>query len=483
MALRDRYGNELSTSDRHAVEAYDQAVDLYLRYSARTLAPIEAALQRDPSFVMGHLFKAAVLAMTTEKALEPDLRASVEAAERHAPIANARERMHAAAARGWLDGDYDAAVAGYGRIAIEHPRDLLALQTAHLGDFYVGQQYGLRDRPAQALHAFDDRTPGYGYVLGMYAFGLEETGDYPRAEEAGRRAVELDHRDAWGAHAVAHVMEMQARIDEGIAFLSDEARRWDADCGFAFHNHWHLALYLLDAGDAERALALYDRRIRPTESAVVLEMVDASALLWRLHLDGHDVRERAARLADSWATRTEDGLYVFNDAHAMMAMLAAGRHAEARGVLAAVERHAGDAGANGAMIRQVGLPVCRALLAIAEERSAQAMELLVPVRPIAMRFGGSNAQRDVLSLTLLEAAIGARSGAIGKSLASERTRLRPANPRGWAVAARALDAAGEEIQAASARAQAARLRARFADSLVLADRLLDAGEAAASAAP
>jgi tetratricopeptide (TPR) repeat protein len=481
MGLRDQQGNAMSTTSAGAAAAYDQATELYLRYSASALAPIEAALQREPDFVAGHAFKAAVLAMTTERALEPDLRAAVEAAERLAPAANERERAHTAAARAWLDGDLDGALARWGRIALDHPRDLLALQTAHLGDFYLGRQTELRDRLAQALHAWDDRAAGHGYLLGMYAFGLEETGDYARAEDLGRRAVELDRRDAWAAHAVAHVMEMQARLDEGIGWLAELSGRWDADCGFSFHNHWHLALYLLDAGDVERALALYDRRIRPTESGVVLEMVDASALLWRLHLDGHDVRERAARLADAWAPRTGDGLYVFNDAHAIMAFLAAGRTDAARACLAEVERHAGDAGTNGAMIREVGLPVCRALVALAERRHAQAVELLLPVRATAMRFGGSNAQRDALSLTLLEAALGAGSVAAARGLASERTRLRPANPRGWALAARALDLAGDQIQAASARAQAARLRARFAASLAQADRVIAAGAAPAVA--
>jgi hypothetical protein len=276
-------------------------------------------------------------------------------------------------------------------------------------------------------------------------------------------------------------MEMQGRIDEGVAWLSEESGRWDPDCGFAYHNHWHLALYLLDAGDVERALALYDRRIRPTDSPVVLEMIDASALLWRLHLDGHDVRARAARLADCWRPRVGDGLYVFNDAHAMMAFLAAGRLDDAREVVADVERHAGDAGTNGRMVREVGLPVCRALLALAERDFARAVELLLPVRGIAMRFGGSNAQRDVLSLTLLEAALGARSAPVARGLASERTRLRPANPRCWAHAARALDLAGDDVQAASARAQAARLRARFAASLPRADQVIEAGPAPAIA--
>src|SRR3546814_3749330 len=61
--------------------------------------------------------------------------------------------------------------------------------------------------------------PGYHAVLAMHAFGLEETGLYASAEENARRAVEIEPRDGWAQHAVAHVMEMQGRQREGIAWM------------------------------------------------------------------------------------------------------------------------------------------------------------------------------------------------------------------------------------------------------------------------
>ena len=60
--------------------------------------------------------------------------------------------------------------------------------------------------------------PYYGYLLGMGAFGLEEVGEYAEAEKMGRRAVEIEPRDGWAVHAVAHVMQMQGaatRISNG----------------------------------------------------------------------------------------------------------------------------------------------------------------------------------------------------------------------------------------------------------------------------
>ena len=66
------------------------------------------------------------------------------------------------------------------------------------------------------------------------------------------------------------------------------------------HNWWHLALYHLDLGEVDDALALFDGPIYGNRSTVVLDMVDASALLWRFFLRGIDVGDRWAAVADNW---------------------------------------------------------------------------------------------------------------------------------------------------------------------------------------
>ena len=135
-------------------------------------------------------------------------------------------------------------------------------------------------------------VPGYHAVLGMHAFGLEETGDYAAAEKSGRDAVELEPRDGWAQHAVAHVMEMQGRQRDGIAWMPDNADGWSRDSFFAVHNWWHVALYHLDLGEIDEVLALFDGPIYGARSRVILDMIDASAMLWRLHLRGIDVGDR-----------------------------------------------------------------------------------------------------------------------------------------------------------------------------------------------
>jgi len=428
MSQSDSRGVPVSTNSRAALQRLETATQLLAGYSGDPLGTIDTALASDPDFVMGHAFRAAILVMSAERAAEDTLRPTVEAAEALLPNANARERAHVAAARAWLDRDFERAIALYGTILFDWPRDLLALQVAHVGDFYLGQSSLLRDRIARVLPDWDESVPGFGFVLAMHAFGLEETADYARAEDSGRRAVELNPRDAWGVHAVAHVMEMQGRLPEGVDWLGKRVNDWAPDNMFAFHNWWHLALYHLDLGETARVLDLYDHSVRPKSSAAALEMVDASALLWRLYLRDVDVGDRWKELAQSWAPTAADGYYAFNDAHAAMAFIGADRQQELDVLLRTLEQRATGNDTNAMMTRDVGLPLVRALQAFGAGRYDRVVELLLPLRPAAHRFGGSHAQRDVISLTLIEAALRSGQARMARALVAERRSLKPSSP-------------------------------------------------------
>jgi hypothetical protein len=270
--------------------------------------------------------------------------------------------------------------------------------------------------------------PGYHSLLGMHAFGLEETGDYRRAEKEGRKGIELEPRDGWAQHAVAHVLEMEGRQKDGIVWMASNPETWSTDSFFAVHNWWHLALYHLDLGEIERVLALFDGPIYGKRSAVILDMIDASALLWRLALRDVDVGNRWADVARNWEPVATAGNYAFNDAHAMMAFVGAKRPAAARSVLEAQLAAIDAPGDNAAFTRHVGYPVALALKAFGEGDYAQCASLLRPLHPIAHRFGGSHAQRDVLDLTLIEAALRDGQRALAAALIAQRSAARPTSP-------------------------------------------------------
>ncbi|CAG2136393.1 hypothetical protein LMG31506_01660 [Cupriavidus yeoncheonensis] len=428
MATVDSRGLEVSTGNARSLEQFDAALHLFNGYYGDPLALIDEALAEAPDFAMGHALRAGLVVTSGDGTAAPMLRESVEAGEALHEGANERERRHIAAARAWLDGSFTRAIERYGDIAIDYPLDLLAVQVAHIGDFLLGQSGMLRDRIAQVLPHWDAEMPGFSYLLGMHAFGLEETQFYERAEDRGRSALDLNPRDPWAIHAVAHVMEMQGRLDDGINWLASHREDWAEDNMLAVHNWWHLALFELEQGDTDAVLALYDAHVCRPAPAIALDLVDASALLWRLHLRGVDAGARWQPLASDWQTRGAAGYYAFNDVHAIMASLGAGQPEAAAELLAALLGAAAGAGTNAMMARDVGVPVAEALIAFEQGDYDTTIERLMPARLIASRFGGSHAQRDVINLTLIEAALRAGRRSLAQALCAERAALRPMNP-------------------------------------------------------
>src|SRR6185295_2934922 len=111
--------------------------------------------------------------------------------------ATLQEHGHLVAIGELANGGWHAASRTLEDVSIDHPHDLLALQVGHQIDFFTGNARMLRDRISRALGDWSPSMPGYHALLGMYAFGLEEMGDYAHAEVTGRQAVETEPRDSW----------------------------------------------------------------------------------------------------------------------------------------------------------------------------------------------------------------------------------------------------------------------------------------------
>jgi hypothetical protein len=245
---------------------------------------------------------------------------------------------------------------------------------------------------------------------------------------------------------------------------------WGTGNMFTVHNWWHLAIYMLEAGRIDDALAIYDSRVHTPDSACVpLEMLDASALLWRLYLEGEDTGGRFGPLADAWGSRTEDQpWYVFNDVHAVIALVGAGRMDEARAVVERLQGYVATAAAgasNIAMTEEIGLPACRAVIATADGDHARVVSELLPIRKVFQHFGGSHAQRDALQRTLLTAAIRQGHLDLAEALVSERLALRQSSVYGLARAAEIASARGDAGAADAYARAAAENRGRFAAAI------------------
>lgn len=428
MFLRDELDNLVTGATPASLEHHQHALRLLQCDIGDPVAVVDAAIAASPTMVIAHALRAWLHLLGTEPGGLPVARESLRTALQLP--ANRRETGHLQAISRVIEGRWHEAGRVLEDVTIEYPTDALALQTGHQIDFFTGHSRMLRDRIARALPAWSERMPGFHALLGMHAFGLEETADYARAESQGCRAVELEPRDGWAQHAVAHVMEMQGRQKEGIAWMRANPDAWARDSFLCVHNWWHLALFHLELGEIDEVLALFDGPIDGKHSTVVLDMVDASALSWRLQLRGISVGSRWTALADRWEPLAAAGNYAFNDAHAMMAFMGADRRRAAASTLESQATAAERDDDNAMFTREVGRPVALAIKAFAEGDYAEAVRLLRSVRNIASRFGGSHAQRDVLDLTLIEAAIRSNQGQLASAFVAERIAAKPTSP--WA---------------------------------------------------
>ncbi len=432
--LTDRNGNEITASAQDAVDRYEAAIDSLLRFRNEVEHLWEETVAEEPDFAMGHIGRAYLRCMSSEHPYAVDARDVLGQVGDPGRLTE-REQRHLAAATKYAANDLAGASEELARLSVDHPRDGLALFVGHQLDFFTGDATTLRDRVGRALGSWSDDDPRYGFLRGMLAFGLEESGLYPQAEEAGLDALEREPRDVWAHHAVVHTYEMQGLVDQGLAFVDSRRGEWGNDENFLrVHNTWHEGLYHLDEGNLDQVFELYDSTIHTPESEpVALDYVDSSAMLWRLHLDGIDVGDRFDAMADAWAATDPEPWYSFNDAHAVMAYVGAGRLDAARATVDRLAAYVAVPAAdeiddtNLMMATDVGLPVCSSLLAFGEGRYGDVVDLLFPIRTIVGRFGGSNAQRDAFARTMLEAAIRDSDLALARALISERLVVRPSS--------------------------------------------------------
>ena len=422
--IQDAQGHHLSGATEAAVAAYDRAVRAFNLVHGDAIGLFEEACQAAPDFAMAYLGKAWVFAVANDPGLLTKAKTLVETVR---PLTlNEREQAHLAALSYLVQGSRAAAVAVLDRHLMRYPFDLVAHQGAALIDGFLGRFPWVRDRSARALPFWSENQPGYGTLLAFHGFGLEEAGDYTRAEDELRAAAELEPLSFWPHHTVAHVMEMTGRPEDGLGWMAAREALWSTPGHLnQVHIWWHKALFHLELGQYDAALALYDGPMRATQRPVALSLTNATALLWRLDALGCDIGDRWTEQADLWQDHADGKCLVFADIHAAMAELRSGREPLVERRLGAMRETAASGLEAAALYRTVGIPVVEGLAAFHRGAWAEAVELLQPVRVDLWQIGGSHAQRDVIDWTLTEAALRAGQRQVALSLAYERLASRP----------------------------------------------------------
>ena len=429
----DTRGLPLTAANGEAVTAFDHTIDGYLGLSFDTGERLKATFAADPGMPMAYILKGYFFMLMAMPALKAKAqRIYGEISERLAD-ATPREQRHAKAMDAMAHGRANEALNCWEDILAEHPRDALALRLAHHGYFYKGDSQNLRDVVVRNMHAWDEATPGFGYVMGMWSFGLEETHAYGAAIDAGEKALNFNPVDPWAIHAVAHVHEMADNPADGIKWITTHEPGWLGANNFRYHLWWHRALMRLDEGDYDTVLAEYDQSLWDPKSDEYLDLCNDASLLMRLELHGVDVGGRWADVAEKCKARTNDHLLAFIDVHFALT-LAAIDAPEAGELYASLAKYGEDGNDDNAPISaEIGKPLAAGLIAYKQGDFGAAVDYMVPVRYALPKMGGSNAQRDLFAMILLDAAIRAGRANLARALAAERLGRMPENA--WTRAA------------------------------------------------
>ena len=419
--IQDAQGHAVSGATAASVAHFDQGIEAFSLSYGDALGQFDAAREAAPDFAMAHLGKAWVFSLAFDPAMAG--RAGDLAATAAGLPLNDRERAHLAALEHTLAGSRAAAVAILDRHLMHHPFDLLAHEMALFLDLFQGRVRWMRDRTARALPRWPTNLPGHAAMLAFHAFGLEENADFAQAEARSRAALDLEPNNHFAHHTVSHVMEMTGRPEDGLGWMAARERYWASDSHpNQVHIWWHKALFHIELGQFDAALALYDGPIRATQRPIAMALTNASALLWRLHTIGLDVSARWRELAALWDGRVDGKCLVFSDLHAAMAGLGSGQEASVERLLTAMRN---TAAAGDASYRDVGVPLVEGLMAFHRGAFDDAVAHLLPARFELWRIGGSAAQRDVIDWTLTEAALRGGARDVALSLAHERLSARP----------------------------------------------------------
>nr|XP_030711487.1 tetratricopeptide repeat protein 38 isoform X2 [Globicephala melas] len=397
-------GLPLSTPSNEACRLFDATLTQYVKWTNdQSLGGIEGCLSKlkaaDPTFALGHAIANGLILIGTGSSVrldeELDLAVKTMVEISKTQTLTRRERLHVSAVETFAKGNLPKACELWEQILQDYPTDMLALKFSHDTYFYLGYQEQMRDSVARIYPFWTPDIPLSSYVKGIYSFGLMETNFYDRAEKLAKE---------------------------------------DSDM-LACHNYWHWALYLIEKGEYEAALTIYDDHILPSlrGSGAMLDVVDSCSMLYRLQMEGVSVGERWQDVLSVTQKHSRDHILLFNDAHLLMASLGAGDSRTTQELLTTLRDASESPGENHQhlLARDVGLPLCQALVEAQSGNPDGVVELLLPIRHRIVQIGGSNAQRDVFNQLLIHAALNCSSGIhknVARSLLMERDALKPNSP-------------------------------------------------------
>lgn len=423
--ITDHYGHPITGCSPQAVALFDEYVANFLAYGNR-LRVIFAAADLEPEAPLINAHAAAVHMALEAASGYRHARPYLDRALKRAHLATRRERLFIEGVEQWWLGEPRKAALAFATVAERWPGDISAGKWSQYHFFNLGEHPPMLDVARSILTAHGETA----YAHGMLAFALEQTHDIAGAEAAGRRALALNRQEPWAQHAIAHVLETEGRVREGIEFLEGHADTWRQTGVFIReHNFWHLALFYMDEERPARVLEIFDRHLWGEWPEFCQEQIGAIAGLWRLEMRGIDVGHRWGPVVAKVAERELEHVLPFHDLHYIYALARGGEEALVRAFLASMAHHAEIVSASVRPIwAHVALPLARGIAAYARGDFATAYRQMAPAMDQLQYVGGSHAQRDIFTRAYIEVLIGTDRNAEAFQHVAARHKFRPGVP-------------------------------------------------------
>lgn len=400
--LEDLQGLTITTESPQAIAAIDRFIQQALSYGKEAETAISQALQADPNCALANAYAAAFY-LSQENTIDrqralPYLRT----AQQYQSSTTEREQLYIEAIGAWANGQIDRAIICHEMIVDRFPHDLLAVQQAQYHYFYQGEAAKILEVAERVLAV----NPDHPELLGMVAFGLEQCHQLQQAEWMGRYATALKRQNPWAHHAVAHVLETQGRIEEGMSWMLAVADTWNHCNSMLYtHNWWHVALFYLTQGNVSEVLSIYENQVwGQAQRHSPKDQVGAISLLLRLELQGVTVDRQWTELATWLQNRMHEHALPFQDLHYVYALARSNRPQQSYEMLVSMVAYAHQLDVlQRRRWLEIAVPAARALIAHALGNWQEAVDLFKPVLPNLWQLGGSHTQRHLFKQVYLHA--------------------------------------------------------------------------------
>lgn len=408
----DQYDLKLSTT-ADAAESWSRALDAIRSVQAGAERDVREAVALDPAFAVGH---AALALLGREWGAPVDIERSLhQAIDAIRLSGDARERsfVHMVTARLTQPkavGDQELL-----RHVTAYPRDCFAVSVALPTIAFSG----LAGPVEQSWALVDRLTPSYGddwWFAGVLAFIRQEQERWSEAETLAQRAMQSHPESGHAAHAQTHVFYETGSHVDGLAWLDAWIAAHGHDTNHRAHYSWHAALHELALDDMDAVRRRYDAQLAPPTVTGARALVDSASLLWRLQvLSGSSPDSSTIEVFDC----VDDCVFdrpstPFTALHAVVGLALVG---DSSGI-----NRMGDYAVTSCDPTFVELiaPLCRGFGAVVEGRPADAIGPLTRVCGELTKLGGSAAQQEVVTETLLYALVQAGRSEDARNILSDR---------------------------------------------------------------